>query len=607
MPDKFNENAAAINQLENFTKFIRTWAFERYIRLPHKIIGLFTGNQSMKTASTAYQYVMRIMGTHPVAKRNVLYLECSERAKLATITADVIKYREAILKFFELHKNKDSATWGPFTYPQDMVCPECGSPIILHKRKSKIFRFASESLPTEKETLGGDTQQSAEISNTQYPEFKRWLPPFLIKKEISIRRPALTLYDPLSGMVFANGETHTGSDIVVEFQSYNQEIQAGAGVQRLSCWCDEEPPFLFFEEQFPRLLVEDGDIIVTVTPANKMTWTYDDLFEKARLYIRTPAIREYYEKYENREMPIYEVTDSDRDIAVIQAATDDNPTLPIDEIEESYKNTPDPDDTIIPTRRYGIFTQATGRIFKDFRYPIHVIDLNKYGINAETMQDWTKAHSFDFHQSNAHAIIWVTVSPTNEVFIYDEWNPSPSLLVMSKICDEIAYRSGFNKFVCSLIDPLAKVTNTNTGKSTVEEMNIQFNKMKLDGICGRIYFEPYATRGEVGRDAIKERLQNAVKCERPFNNTVIIDGAKSHLPTMWISKNCRQMIDSVRHWRLESWVSNKQLTVRDKKEKPAEKWSHFCTALEGLFKDKRVKPRKSINYSRNEYSRFKGR
>ncbi|MBT8491386.1 MAG: hypothetical protein KJN62_10095, partial [Deltaproteobacteria bacterium] len=226
---------------------------------------------------------------------------------------------------------------------------------------------------------------------------------------------------------------YTGADIVVEFQGYGQTVQAGAGVQRLSCWCDEEPPFDFFEEQFPRLLVEDGDIIVSVTPANGMTWTYDDIFERAKLYIRTQAIIDYYKKEEGKEYNQYESTESDQDIAVIQAATDDNPTLPVDEIEESYKNTPDPDGTVIPTRRYGIFKQATGRIFKDFRYNTHVVNFEKVGIERETMQDWTKAISFDFHPANPHAIIWVTISPTNEAFVYDEWGPSPSTWVTKRI------------------------------------------------------------------------------------------------------------------------------------------------------------------------------
>lgn len=600
------EQAEILNQMENYGSFFKTWAFQRFVRLPHKVIGLFTGNQSMKTASTAYQYVMRIFGTHPIAKRNVLYLECAGRAKLATKTVDVEDYRESLKQYLETHKSKDSGTWRIESYPEDMRCPECGDKIVLHKRKSRIFRFASQTLPSEKEDLGGDTAQSAEINNTQYPEFKKWLPKFLIKKDITFRNSALIIHDPLAGMTFPGGITHKGADIVVEFQSYVQAVQAGAGVQRMSCWCDEEPPFDFFEEQFPRLLVEDGDIIISVTPANGMTWTYDDIFERASIYIRTPTIQDYYLKYEGKTVAPYEKTESDLDIAVIQAATDDNPTLPPDEIDESYRNTPDPDGTIVATRRYGIFKQATGRIFKDFNFKTHVISFEKYGITPEAISDWVKARSMDFHPANPHAIVWVAMSPTNEAFVYDEWNPSPGTWVISRLCEEMGTRSGFDRFVCNLIDPLANTMNASIGKTTIEDMNRHFHQLKMRGICSGGYWEPFATRGEVGRDAIKERLQNSAKCLKPFNNTYIDHGIEKFYPTIWISRKCQNTFNSLRHWRLETWVSNKQLTVKDKKESPAQKWSHFCTALEGLFKDPRFKPKRDRSNTRQYYKRFQG-
>ncbi len=138
-------------------------------------------------------------------------------------------------------------------------------------------------------------------------------------------------------------------------------------------------------------------------------------------------------------------------------------------------------------------------------------------------------------------------------------------------------------------------------------MNACFHKLKMQGICAGGYWEPFATRGEVGRDQIKERLQNSLKCKAPFNNVTYEDGIEIHLPTIWFARHCKNMADSLRHWRLESWVSNKQLTIRDKKEKPAERWSHFCTALEGVFKDKRFRPRRVRSNARQMYDRFQGR
>jgi hypothetical protein len=131
--------------------------------------------------------------------------------------------------------------------------------------------------------------------------------------------------------------------------------------------------------------------------------------------------------------------------------------------------------------------------------------------------------------------------------------------------------------------------------------------MKMQGKCARSYWEPFATKGEVGRDIIKERLQNSLKCEKPFNNVYIEDGIEKFYPTLWIARHCQHTMNSLRHWRLETWVSNKQLTTKDKKEEPAQKWSHFCTAIEGLFKDVRFKPKRKHKPNKRHYRRFQGR
>ena len=606
MPPKTSD-IDKVAQLVQFGKYKSTKMFRYYVRLPHKIKGLFPGNQSFKTSATAFQYVLRILGTHPVAKFNVLYFECERRVELFANVEDHEVYYGLKELYLKDHKTIDSATFNKAKRPADNICPECGSKLVIHKRKTRIFRFASETLPTEKGGIEGDTIQSAEVKNTQYPEFKKWCPPFLIKKDnITVRNSTLTLFDPNGNTMFGDLK-YTGADIMIEFSGYSQTVQAGAGVQRLSCWCDEEPPLDFYEEQFPRLLAEDGDMILTLTPANGLTFTYDDIFEKAKLILRTPTICKYYLEEEGREVKEVEHTDSDHDIAVIQASTDDNPTLSPDVVEAMYNEMPDPDGTTIATRRHGIFKQATGRIFKDMNYNVHMIDPRTYGIGSEYINGLTIARTFDFHPANPHAIIWAGISSTDEIFVYREWGPSPDKWVISRLCREMARMSSFEKYVCNLIDPLANTPNQETGKTTVELMNESFLQLKKDGVGMGGYWEPFNTKGEVGRDAIKERLHNSLKVERPFNNTVTEDGRTKQLPTIWIFKDCREAARSLKQWRLESWVSNRQLATRDRKEKHAEKWSHFCTALEGLLKDKRFRPRReSLKPAQREYKRFQG-
>ena len=575
-------DSALTNQLNEFAQFFLfkpTWAFQNFIRVPHRIVGLFTGNQAMKTSSTAFQYVLRIMGWHPVAHKNVLYFECMNRHE-----------------------------FGVLNRPQDNICTVCGGKLNIHPRGSRIFRFAAETLPQEKETVGLDGEgQSKEIKNSTYPEFKKWLPRFLIKKDISFRLPSMSILDPNGGCYF--GELHYPvEEIVVEFVSYNQQIQAGAGVQRLSVWCDEEPPKDFYEEQLPRLLAENGDFIVSLTPANRITWTYDEIFERAALYVRTKAIVDFYKEREGKEVKRIERTSSPHDIAVIQAATDDNPTL-MPEVIDSLFDAVDDQDTLA-IRRYGIFKQVTGRIFKDFEYATHVIDPEKYFPGRRMFKDWVLARLVDYHESIPWAIAWVALSPHDEAFVYEEWDPSPDNFVNLTIAEEVASRSENYHFVMNLFDPLASKVQTNTGISTIEDFNRIFHQLKHEGIGSGGYWESWDTKSTRGRDIIRMRLKNALRVGVPFNNTILEGGLKTYLPTIWVWNNCRNMARSLKQWRLEEWAAARQNVNRERKETPAEKFSHFCTALEAAFKDRRFRARKmewETSGGQRHDKRFQGR
>jgi hypothetical protein len=469
-----------------------------------------------------------------------------------------------------------------------------------------------QSLPTDKESTGG---QSREVKNSVYPEFKKWLPDFLIKRQgrtrkkadITTRNAVITLIDPWSGYSFGDLE-YEGGDIIIEFVSYNQTVQAGAGVQRISVWIDEECSIAFDNEQTPRLLAEDGDFVYTLTPANRMTWTYDSLYEEADLRFRTEAVREHYDTGSKKKTKSVEVLNSGHDIAVIQAATDDNPTLSPSVVEEMF-DIPDPDGTEIPTRRYGVFKQATGRVFKDFNTKIHTIDPARYfeRFVPEEMPSWVFARTQDWHPSNPHAILWVGISAHNEVFVYQEWSPSPDKWTTEATCKEMAKRSGNARFKANLIDPLANTPHPETTKTTIEQMNKYFHKLK-----GRIgtggYWEPYNTHGTEGRDDIKKRLANSLRVREPFNNEIKKGASVKYLPTIWFFRGCKDAIRSLKHWRYEEWADNKSLTTKERKEKPAQRHSHYCTALEGLLKDKRFKARRDgRSRTRRKYDYFQRR
>lgn len=184
------------------------------------------------------------------------------------------------------------------------------------------------------------------------------------------------------------------------------------------------------------------------------------------------------------------------------------------------------------------------------------------------------------------------MSPQNEAFVYREWNPNPNKWVNLTICEEIASKSGNQKYVTNFIDPLAAKIQTNTGVSVLEDFNRIFPQLKKQGKGFGGYWETYDTKGTKGRDEIRKRLQNSLLVERPFNNQVVRDGRTILVPTLWIFSKCRETAKSLHQWRYEEWATSKVQIVKDRREVPSQKFSHFCTALEGIFKDDRWRPRR---------------
>ena len=578
-----NKAVEQLNQAANFLAFKPTWQFKRFIHMPHKIIGLFCGNQAFKTSGSMYQYVLRVLGEHPVPKKNVVYLECSERN-------DDNLHPHGFYRFMVdgcVVDGWEKGTWNVKKVPKDGKCTECGAPIIIHPRRAKKIRLCAETLPGDKESTSKDGTQSVETKNTVYPEFKYWMPPFLVKRDITFRNPAMIIRDPLAGLEL-NGTRNNGDDIIFDFMGYSQTVQAGAGVQRMSIYIDEEPPKDFWEEQIVRLLREDGDIVIGLTPAHALTWTYDEIFERASVYFRTQTICDFLNATDKtKTWNRIESTDSDQPIGVIMAATDDNPTLSADVISDIFKSVDDPD--VMATRRYGIHRQVSGRIFKSFDFRVHYIDFLEYfpdGIFA----DYNHFRMIDYHPHNKWAVCWLSISPYNEAFVWQEFSPDPEKMVTRSIANEIALLSGHYKFRLDLIDPLAEETQTNTGTSTVEDLNSAFLDLFKEGICSKAFWETWDTKGTRGREVVRERLKNAVDCRRPFNNKIKDERGTRYLPTLWISTRCQETARSLKQWRLESWARSAMNINKDRKETPAQRFSHYCTAIEAAFKDVRCRP-----------------
>lgn len=580
-----------IKMLEGFTTFVefkQTWWFKQFVNLDYHTIGLFCGNQVGKTTAAIYQYILRFFGIHPIANRNVVFLKCASR-----FCKNGHKYIDGAKDFPEdstcpeCGENVGKFSFHSFHMMSGLngkLCPKCNEPVSVHMRGSRIYRFCSENLPGQKEDTARVGGQSTEIKNAVYPALKRWLQPSLIIKDITQRNPALTIKDIWGG-----------PSIICEFVSYNMQTQGTAGVQRAAIFLDEQPPIAFLEEQKPRLLAENGDLIIGCTPAERLTFLYDDVFEKAHVYIRTPVIQKKFKLKEK------EYTDNPYSIAVVQAATDDNPTLDKDTIEKIFDDVDDPD--VLAIRRYGIFKQVSGRIFKSFDYNIHYIDKEKYFPDGIPHDGWVHGRFIDYHPHVPWAIINMSISQYDEVFIWEEYNPSPEKYTTREISREVAVMGRDYKFLLNLVDPLAVGTKKD-GVTVLDDLNREFSDLKKNDIGTGGYWRPWDTKSTRGREEIRRRLKNSAKVGKPFNNMGTQDGRKVRLSTIWILNTCRLMGKSMRNWRLDEWANSTLSHTRDMKESPQQRWSHFNMCIEAAFKHPAFKAR--ANRYRAEPNRSPG-
>jgi len=511
----------------------------------------------MKTSACAYNYVLRIQSWHPIPEKNVLYFECPNGHTYNALQV--------------------------LTHAPDWICPKCKSELKIHERGCRIFRFASEVLPGET-TSDNKHGQSTEVKNSVYPEFKKWLPPHYIKRDIKHRNMAMTLTDPQNGNIFCD-KPYQGDDIVVEFVAYSQTVQSTAGKQRLSIWQDEEPPYDFHEEQLPRLMAEDGDLLLSLTPANRLSWSYDEVFERAQLYIRTKAVCDFL-RTPDYDPPQVEYTDSPHSIAVVQAATDDNPTLSKEAIEDKMSQYDDPD--IIATRRFGVHKQVKGRIFKSFDYKVHFIDRDTY-FPYGIPHSWNHARGIDYHPQTPWACGCMSLSPENEAFIWLDYNPSPEKYTTKEICFNFATQCKDYKFMLNLIDPLSE--GIKKDKITIlDDINREFHYLKHEGIGEGGYFVTWDTKGEKGRDEIRKRLKNSIHCERPFNNKNSEGGRDVYLPTLWILSNCKTAAKMMKMWRWEEYADTRFRMQKEEKNKWEDKWSHMNMVWEAFCKHPSFRP-----------------
>jgi len=438
-------------------------------------------------------------------------------------------------------------------------------PIKDKNRLAKQIRCLCSTLP---ESADADEQD-----NTQYLELKKLIPYEAIYKDISARSKRITVASPTHGKSY------------IEWVSTKQELQDTGGVQRCHLWADEEPPRPYWEESMMRLHARNGTATLTLTPINGLSWTYDELYLRAHYYWRSKTIAEHL------GIDQEEFSDTgNKQIAVIQIATDDNPTLNTESVDRIFDAIEDVDE--LSVRRYGIFKHIAGRVHKAYNPKVHFISYNKYFPDG-VPYEWTHARGIDYHESRTPwSIGWLSCSPDDEWFLWQEFHPAidgPRAMNSYDISREIVKRSGDYYFTCNLIDPLANKKQANSLFSVTDDLNRYFEEIRQNhGLGTQTYWQGWDTKDTKGRDEIAKRLINAVKAGVPFNNTIKEKGRTIKLPTLWICDTCPKTSKSIYRWSYGEWQTAQTKQINDPKSTPQQKFSHDNMVLECLAKDPRL-------------------
>jgi hypothetical protein len=460
----------------------------QYIHSEAPIRANFKGNQGGGTAVCALDATLRLLGIHPVKKRNIL---------------------------------------------------------------NKPMRFVSKVKP----------KQEGDEENQQYVELLKLLPQYLIKKDVTARSSTMTIRNPMGG-----------ADNKVEFMSSSQELDAFMSVQRSALYQDEEIERIKWDESLVRLLKEGGDATLNLTPAKGLDWVYDSIWRRANKIFRSKKICEKY-----GFAPVEE-TGRNTGIECFCWATDDNPALDKATIDRIFSDIDDPDE--LAMRRYGVFRQVSGRIYKSFDEKIHKQPFDKV-FDAALFRTYWNYRIIDYHQAKPWDVSFVVVTPQNEWIVWNELHQTHDNRTTLELRDEIKTESllgedeEFNR--CTLIDPLSIIKQGNTGFSTFDDL--------VMGEHGLRRLTPADTKNTQGRMNIKMRLKNSQICGVPGNNLNKTDQTETrygaYLPTIWFLDNCRGHIEHFKSWRYVDFKQEHVKAVRTIKRE-SQKYSDFCRNLEFL-------------------------
>ncbi len=305
---------------------------------------------------------------------------------------------------------------------------------------------------------------------------------------------------------------------IFQFMTYEQDTKrmGGASIDRVHY--DEEPPLAVRNENLMRVMAQGGDEILTMTPLEGFTWTYEDIYE-------------YCEK-SGKEVAegVYAAPDK----AMVMVDIEDNPAISKKNREKTLAEYA-PDER--KARKTGRFIPLEGIIYKGFDPNVHVIE------QGEISENWNIVVGIDPGHRHECGVVWCGLDEHDNMIIFDEFKQSEFLI--KDICEMIHSANaamGLNP-IYYVIDPHARNRNQQTGRSD----QMEFADYGINPILGQ-------DDVKTGIDVIKTRL---------------------HEERLWIYDNC---VNLQREFKTYRWKPQTR-TDDDGKPVPVKRNDHLLDAL----------------------------
>jgi len=366
--------------------------------------------------------------------------------------------------------------------------------------------------PTQGRIIGSDFVNSVE--KILRPEFARWMPLSAIKggswehgydKEARV----LTLEN----------------DSTVEFLSTDQELDKHAGASRSWIWFDEEFPYDYFVENKMRLLDQNGDMWMTLTPLEGMSgWLFDDIYSASLLPENQGIIESFVVEME------------------------DNPYLALGEASALLAGLTKDE---IEARKKGKFVQVGGLIYKEFEPEVNVIE------PFIPPSEYLHFNGMDHGFNNPTCWLWAAVDKDGRMFVYDEHYESGKIVSYhAKVVNEknLAHCEQARTNIMpaySVGDPSIRNVDPITGTSVLLEY---------------IEFGIPIVLGNNDVAAGINRVSRYIKDHEGITK-------------LYITRNCVNLIWEMGRYRWGTWAQKKVARDKNKKEEPHKRNDHACDAL----------------------------